>query len=100
MDKLNSISQLRSVLRKMERDIGLDGLSAVEKDVFLAAHSLTRSEGDVVASARIRAHSCVKNIAPATYHRALRTLLKMGFLELAGDSKTKSYVIRCSVLGG
>lgn len=82
----------------MERDIGLDELSAIEKDILLAAHSLTANKNDVVASQQIRCHALVEAMAPASFHRALRSLLEQGFLERAGDSKAKSYVVRSDLI--
>ncbi len=98
MDKLSSIFRLREVLRQMEQDVGLDGLSAAERDVFLAAHSLTSAKADIVKSVQIRSHDLVRPMAQATYHRALRALLKSGLLERAGDSKAKMYVVRSDLV--
>lgn len=88
------MAELRDMLRRMEREVGLEGLSPVEKDVFLAAHSLTREPGDIVQSEQIRKHRLVKCVSPATYHRALRTLLENGLLENARGSKSRLYVVR------
>ncbi|MEX0301510.1 MAG: hypothetical protein AB3N24_03720 [Leisingera sp.] len=81
------------MLFQMERDIGLDRLSPVERDVFLAAHSLTSDPGAPVKSDQIRSHRLVQGIAQATYHRTLKSLLDMGFLERAGGSRAKHYVV-------
>ena len=52
-------------------------------DVFLAAHALSGAQGEVVTSDDIRTHDLTSGIAQATYHRALRSLLSLGFLEKA-----------------
>ncbi|KIC10713.1 hypothetical protein RA19_09955 [Leisingera sp. ANG-M1] len=93
MDRLKSIYELRDMLFQMERDIGLDRLSPVERDVFLAAHALTASPGTPVQSEQIRSHRLVQGIAQATYHRTLKSLLDMGFLKRAGGSRAKHYVV-------
>lgn len=82
------------MLFQMEQDIGLDRLSRVERDVFLAAHSLTTSQGEPVKSDQIRSHQLVQGIAQATFHRTLKSLLDLGFLERAGGSKAKHYIVR------
>jgi len=82
------------MLYQMERDIGLDHLSRVERDVFLAAHALTSAPGAPVQSEQIRSHRLVQGIAQATYHRALKSLLEVGLLERAGGSRAKHYVVR------
>lgn len=98
MDKLSSIFRLRDMLRKMEQDVGLDRLSVTERDVFLAAHSLTKKRGDIVESVQIRSHQLVRPMAQATYHRALRALLDLGLLERACGSKAKVYVVRSDLV--
>jgi len=81
------------MLFQMERDIGLDRLSPIERDVFLAAHALTKEPGAAVQSNQIRAHRLVEGIPQATFHRTLKALLEMGFLERAGGTKAKHYVV-------
>lgn len=100
MDKLDSLFQLRELLLKMERDVGLDVLSTPERDVFLVAYSLAGKHGNIVESVQIRSHDLVKPMAQATYHRALRALLKLGFLERASGSKAKTYVVRNDLVSG
>ncbi|MGB8623382.1 MAG: hypothetical protein WCD16_11230 [Paracoccaceae bacterium] len=99
MDKLNAITELRDILRQMERDVGLEDLSDAEWNVLLAARNLTRAAGDVVASEDIRNHRLVTSIAQATYHRALRALVDMGLLERANGSRAKSYCVRSDMAG-
>ncbi|NIZ14846.1 hypothetical protein [Phaeobacter sp. HF9A] len=98
MDRLRAIFELRDMLRQMERDIGLDDLSAAEKDVFQAAHTLTETPGQLVQSEQIRHHPLASHIAQATFHRALKTLLELGFLERPMGAKAKHYVVRQDLL--
>ncbi|WP_367880213.1 hypothetical protein [Sulfitobacter sediminis] len=98
MSKLASIFELRSILRQMEKDVGLDGLSSTEKDVLLAAHSLTERPGDVIESDQIRNHEFIEGKPPATFHRAMRKLLELGLLKRADGYKSKRYVVRAEVL--
>lgn len=100
MNKLVSLFQLRELLLQMERDVGLDVLSTPERDVFLAAHSLSGARGEVIESVQIRSHHFVRQMAQATYHRSLRALLKHGLLERACGSKAKSYVVRSDLISG
>ena len=65
MDRLRAIFELRDMLRQMEHDIGLDDLSAAEKDVFQAAHRLTMEPGQLVQSDQIRSHPLVEGVAQA-----------------------------------
>uniref|UniRef100_UPI002612E233 hypothetical protein n=1 Tax=uncultured Boseongicola sp. TaxID=1648499 RepID=UPI002612E233 len=85
---------LRSMLREMEHEVGLHTLTPVEMDVFLAAHALSGAHGEVVTSDDIRRHDLTSGIAQATYHRALRSLLSLGFLEKAEGYKSTHYLVR------
>jgi hypothetical protein len=99
VEKLNSIFELRNMLHQMENDIGMGGLTRTERDVLLAAHVLTAVLGDSVESYQIRGHSLINSLSPATYHRALRSLLEQGFLENAVGTKAKQYVVRSDLIG-
>ncbi|WP_424979899.1 hypothetical protein [Leisingera sp. S232] len=81
------------MLHQMERDLGLDRLSRSERDVLLAANSLTETPGKSVQSEQIRNHRLVKGLAQATFHRTLKSLLELGLIKRAGGSKAKHYVV-------
>jgi hypothetical protein len=93
MTKYQVLYDLRSMLHVLERDLGLNELSSSERDIFLAAQSLTKERGQVVYSKDIREHRLVKEFPPATYHRALRALQDRGLVLKADGSKAKSYVV-------
>lgn len=93
MDRLKPIFELRDMLHQMERDLGLDRLSRSERDVLLAANSLTKTPGEPVQSEQIRNHRLVKGLAQATFHRTLKSLLELGLIKRAGGSKAKHYVV-------
>ena len=94
MNKISALFELRSMLREMEHEVGLHTLTVVEMDVFLAAHALSGAHGEVVTSDDIRRHDLTSGIAQATYHRALRSLLSLGFLEKAEGYKSRHYLVR------
>ena len=99
LGKLMALSELRSMLREMEREVGLDALTPVELDVFLAAHALSGSSQEVVTSDEIRKHDLTAGIAQASYYRALRSLLSLGLLEKAEGRKSKHYLVRGDLAG-
>lgn len=98
MDRLKSIFELREMLRELEKDVGLEDLSRTERDVLLAAHSLSTGPGAIISSEDIRSHKLVRALAQATFYRAVRTLLGLGLFERAPASKAKSYVIRSDLI--
>ena len=87
------------MLYQMEQDIGLEDLSRVERDVLLAAHALTGTPGAAVQSDQIRSHRLVRVLTQATFYRTLKSLLELGFLERAGGSKARHYVVRFAADG-
>jgi hypothetical protein len=93
MTKYQVLYDLRSMLHVLERDLGLNDLTRSERDVLLAAQSLTMERGEVVYSRDIRKHNLVKEFPPATYHRSLRALQDRGLVKKADGSKAKSYVV-------
>jgi hypothetical protein len=97
--KISALFELRSMLREMEHEVGLDALTPVEMDVFLAAHALSGSREGVVTSDGIRKHDLTAGIAQASYHRALRSLLSLGLLEKAVGHKSKHYLVRSDLVG-
>lgn len=98
MEKLKSIIQLRKILREMEKDVGFDELSTTERNILLVAYSFSSKREDIVKSSQIRNHDLVRLVPQATYHRALRSLLRHGFLERASNSKAKSYIVRTDLM--
>lgn len=88
------------MLSLMETELGLGDLNRVERDILIAARMLSTTPGAPIESSRIRNHTLVEPVAQATYHRALRRLLSHGFLELAGGSKKKIYVVRRDLMCG
>jgi hypothetical protein len=99
VDKLNSIFELRNMLHQLELEVGFGALTRAERDVFLAAHMLTSVLGDSVETDQIRGHLFVNSLSPATYHRALKSLLEQGFLENAAGTKAKQYVAQSDLSG-
>nr|WP_240989447.1 hypothetical protein [Salipiger mangrovisoli] len=69
-----------------------------ERDVLLAAHALCQRTGNTVKSDGLRRHPLVGAIPQATFYRSIQTLLSLGLLERAPNTKAKSYVLRSDLL--
>lgn len=98
MDKISALFELRRMLRQMEEDVGLGELTSAEMDVLLAAHAVSSKLGEVITSDQIRRHDSASSLSQATYHRALRSLVCMGFLEKARGYKARHYVVRADLI--
>ena len=90
---LSALFELRSMLHAMEKDLGLQDLSPIERDVLLAAHAAARKSGKTVTSDQIRKESLAADIAQATFHRALKALLQRGLLSKADGFKARHYMV-------
>lgn len=89
--QLSVFAELRKLLINMEEDLGLTGLTRVERDLYHACRDISSEDGSF-ASSELRAHRLVANVAPATFHRALKRLIEIGFVKRAGNSVVKNYV--------
>lgn len=90
-----NVAQLRELMVSMEYDLGLGDLSQNEKDVFYAVVSVlneNRHRDDVAKSEDIKAHILVKNMTQPTFHRSLKTLLDVGLVDRAPNTKAGSYI--------
>ena len=87
------------MLHQLELDVGFGALTRAERDVLVAAHMLTSVLGNSLETDQNRGHIFVNSLSPATYHRALKSLLEQGFLENAAGTKAKQYVVRSDLSG-
>lgn len=96
MTNYRVVYDLIKMLRSFEEELGLSNFSTAERDVFLAAQSLSTKSGKVVYSMDIRNHDLVNQLPPASYHRALRALVEKGHLSKSKGAKTKAYLVNNS----
>lgn len=88
----SEIAQLRRLLHSMEQSLGLVELSPTERDVYYAASELSEQD-KVVRSDSLQDHPLITDIAKPTYFRALKTLVRLGYLNRATGTKTGKYVL-------
>lgn len=93
LQPFQALVKLRTLLLEMERDIGLQELSSVEVDILLAVHAVADESTRIATSESIRNHPLAVDLAQATYHRALRSLLASGYLRKAPGTKAGRYVV-------
>ena len=90
-----NVSQLRELMIGMEYDLGLGHLSQNEKDVFYAVISVidaNRHRDGVAKSEEIKSHLLVSDMTQPTFHRCLKTLIDLGLIDRAPNTKAGSYV--------
>jgi hypothetical protein len=69
-----TLYQLRLLLHDMEKDLGLNDLSAAERDVLYVIESLA-VQNQNIASHLILSHDLLKNNSRPTIYRALNILI-------------------------
>ncbi|WP_298491255.1 hypothetical protein [uncultured Maritimibacter sp.] len=100
MDKLQSIYELRDLLRQVERETGLSHLARVERDVLLAARSLCLKKEKILVTDLIQNHPLLERVEPEAVQRAITRLLGLGFLVPADKSQPGSYIVRWELVEG
>lgn len=91
--ELMRVADLRQLLREMEHDIGIGHLSRPEADVLYAA-AQKRETSDCVTVAELQEHPFVKDMPRATFFRALRNLVELGFMRKLGHEKRSGYTVK------
>lgn len=88
---LNVLSRMRQLLASLERDLGLVSLPKVELDLLYAIDLLAEDSSIVITSAEIRKHPLLDDVPTATFNRALKSLIKKGYIEHPPESRAKHY---------
>ncbi|MBV7408217.1 hypothetical protein [Maritimibacter sp. DP1N21-5] len=94
MDKLQSIYELRNLLRQVEREAGLSNLARVERDVLLAARSLCLAKEKILVKDCIQNHPLLERVAPEVVQQAITRLFGLGLLVPADKGYPGSYVVQ------
>lgn len=90
---LKTVAQLRTLLLEMEGALGLTDLSVNERDVYYAIYEVSSGSPRTARSDAIRSHPLAAHIPQATYHRALKSLVELGLVSHAPDTKAGQYVV-------
>ncbi|SHG86384.1 hypothetical protein [Cognatishimia maritima] len=92
MTDISKITELRKLLLGMERAMGLEDLSAVERDIYYAASELaSRNHG--VRTTGLLSHDLMENVSRPTFFRALKSLVNKGYLSQASTSRRGVYMV-------
>ncbi len=92
MTELSKLAELRKLMFEMEKSIGLQGLSAAERDIFYAASDLSDPAKEVKTTS-LKSHELVADISRPTFFRALKSLVKKGYLCQSTRQGRGSYVV-------
>ena len=89
---VKKIILLKQMLDDMEKDLGLASLSAVEKNVYLAAQDTKSSDG-LVRTKDILEHKFTQDMSRPTFFRALKSIEAMGLLSHSDRKKVGLFFV-------
>jgi len=80
---LQKVATLRVVLSELEKEIGIEDIGTIEKQVLLAIADIS-SLYDVVEIKRVKDHPLISNVTQPSFYRALNNLQNMGKIKKVG----------------
>jgi hypothetical protein len=89
---IKSIIQLRLMLERMERDLGLSDMSTSEKCIYFAAQDL-KSEDDTVETKDLIGHPLTAGLSRPTFFRGLKKIQSTGLLKKSELKKTGEFKV-------
>ncbi|PQO22720.1 MarR family transcriptional regulator [Rhodobacteraceae bacterium WD3A24] len=90
---ISQLARLRELLFEMEQDLGLADLPQNERDVFYAMTALVEDGHEELRTESVKQHPLVAEMPPATFHRALKTLLEREFILRTPRRKVGAFVL-------
>ena len=76
----------------MERSVGLQVLSPTERDIYYAASEISEAHKGVETTHLLN-HVLVANVSRPTFFRALKSLIKKGYLAPKADTGRGQYSV-------
>lgn len=73
------LAALRQLLYDMEKDVGLDQMNSVQRDMLYAAN-LVAAGSDSFTTGKLRKHPMVQSVAKPTFFRGLKALVEAGLI--------------------
>lgn len=92
MQEVSKLAELRKLLLGMERAMGLQELSPVERDIFYAANDIAGPENKVRTTGLL-SHALVEDVSRPTFFRALKSLVEKGYLSPSRNQTRGHYVV-------
>ncbi|KIC42700.1 hypothetical protein RA27_04935 [Ruegeria sp. ANG-R] len=92
MTGIEKIAQLKRLLMGMERDLGIDNLSTVQRNIVYAATLLSETSR-TVGTEDIRQHELLDGVSRSAFFRALKDLVDTGYLQHTDGRKRSAYIL-------
>ncbi len=92
MTEISKLTELRKLMQSMERTLGLEQLSPVERDIYYAAEELSKADQEVRTFGLIE-HTLVQSVSRPTFFRALKSLVQKGYMSQSGSANRGRYIV-------
>jgi hypothetical protein len=93
MSEISKLAELRKLMLEMERSMGLQDLSSVERDIYYAASELSEVPGGVQTTSLL-GHELITDVSRPTFFRALKSLVCKGYLVQSQVAGRGRYVVK------
>lgn len=93
MSEISKLTELRKLMLEMERAMGLQELSAVERDVYYAVADLSGPAAGAKTTSLLD-HALVSEVSRPTFFRALKSLVGKGYIAQCNTSSRGRYRIK------
>ena len=91
-DRFGKVAALQTLLLGMERDLGLDDLSAAQRKILYATQLIQEEKTGAPLSEMIT-HPLLSDLSRATFYRALKSLVEDGYLRHCSAGSASHYKI-------
>jgi hypothetical protein len=92
MTKLSDMARLKELLMGMEKDLGLEDLGIVHKDIIYAATMVIDEQSQFETDA-VRQHPLLYGVSRSSFFRALKDLVAAGHIKHQSGSYRSSYLL-------
>jgi predicted HTH transcriptional regulator len=93
MKDISKLAELRKLLIGMERSMGLEDLTSVERDIYYAAFDIA-AQDQPVRTTNLLSHILMENVSRPTFFRALKSLVNKGYLLQCASSRRGVYQVQ------
>ncbi len=90
---MHNLSELRSLLFRMEVEVGLSELSDAERNMLYAIMAANPSADGFIRNEAIRSSPLARHLSDPTFQRALRSLVEKGYVKHAPGYRRGAYVL-------
>lgn len=92
MNSVNQIAHLNEILLGMERDLKLNELGRIEKNILYAA-SLLSEACSTFESEQLRNHALLADISRSSFFRSLKAVVDAGYLNHLPGTQRSVYTL-------